>query len=127
MANPMYGQNKADSEIALSADQSTYHVKFTDAGGAVDSKAVRFIEVARTDGVCAITGVRGDEWAGQLVIIKNTSASGTQAHTVTLSQGTWDGSNTVVTLNAANECIMCMFDMAGNGTIVENVGSVALS
>ena len=127
MANPMYGQNKADNEIALSADASSYMVKFTDAGGAVDSKVVRFIEVARTDGVCAITGCRGLDWKGQVVIIKNTSASGTQAHTVTLSQGTWDGSNTVVTLNAANECIICVFDSAGNGTIVENVGSVALS
>lgn len=126
MGIPLYGQNKAGNEIALSADASSYMVKHTDAGGAVDSKAVRFIEVARTDGVCAITGVRGYDWAGQLVIIKNTSASGTQAHTVTLSQGTWDGTNTVVTLNAANECIMCLFDSAGNGTIVENVGSVGL-
>ena len=62
-----------------------------------------------------------------LFVVKNTSASGTAAHTLTLTAGTFDGTNTVATLNAPDECLVVYFDSAGNGTIVENVGSVALS
>jgi len=61
------------------------------------------------------------------LMVKDTSASGTAAHTVTASAGTWDGTNTVLTLNAPNEAILVYIDSAGNGTIIENVGAVALS
>jgi hypothetical protein len=64
---------------------------------------------------------------GSLFVVKNTSASGTAAHTLTLTVGTFDGTNDVATLNAPNECLAVWFDSAGNGTIIENVGSVALS
>ena len=64
---------------------------------------------------------------GGLVIIKDTSATGTAAHTVTLDSGTFDGTNNKATLNALNEALVVFFDSAGNGTIVENVGTVALA
>jgi hypothetical protein len=62
-----------------------------------------------------------------LFVVKNTSASGTAAHTLTLTAGTFNGTNNVATLNAPNECLVVWFDSAGNGTIVENVGTVGLS
>lgn len=62
-----------------------------------------------------------------LFVVKDTSASGTAAHTLTLTAGTFNGTNNVATLNAPNECLVVYFDSAGNGTIVENVGSVGLS
>lgn len=62
-----------------------------------------------------------------LFIVKNTSASGTAAHTLTLTAGTFNGTNNVATLNAPNECLVVYFDSSGEGTIVENVGAVALS
>ncbi len=61
------------------------------------------------------------------LVIKDTSASGTAAHTVTAAAGTFDGTNDVLTLNAPKECIVLWIDSAGNGTIVENVGAVVLS
>ncbi len=61
------------------------------------------------------------------LVIKDTSASGTAAHTVTAAAGTFDGTNDVVTLNAPKECIVFWIDSAGKGTIVENVGAVVLS
>ncbi len=61
------------------------------------------------------------------LVIKDTSASGAAAHTVTAAAGTFDGTNDVLTLNAPKECIVLWIDSAGNGTIVENVGAVALS
>lgn len=62
-----------------------------------------------------------------LLVVKNTSASGSAAHTVTAAKGTWDGTNDVVTLDAGKECIAVWIDSAGNGTILENVGTVGLS
>jgi len=62
-----------------------------------------------------------------LLIVKDTSASGTAAHTLTLTAGTFDGTNNKATLNAPDEALIVYIDSAGNGTIVENVGTVALS
>ena len=62
-----------------------------------------------------------------LFTLTDTSASGTAAHTVTLTGGTWNGTATVATLNAPAEGLIVFFDALGNGTIVVNSGSVALS
>jgi len=62
-----------------------------------------------------------------LFVVKDTSASGTAAHTLTLTAGTFDGTNNVVTMNAPDEALVVYFDSTGNGVIVENVGTVVLS
>jgi len=62
-----------------------------------------------------------------LFVVKNTSASGTAAHTLTLTAGTFNGTNNVATLNAPDEALVVFFDSAGNGTVVANIGTVALS
>ena len=62
-----------------------------------------------------------------IFIVKDTSASGTAAHTLTLTAGTFDGTNTVATLNAPGEQLVVFVDGAGNGTIIQNTGSVGLS
>ena len=62
-----------------------------------------------------------------LFAVKDTSATGTAAHTLTLTAGTFNGTNNVATLNALNECLVVYFDSAGNGTVLVNVGAVALS
>jgi hypothetical protein len=59
--------------------------------------------------------------------VTNTSASGTAAHTVTITTGTWNGTNKIATLNSPAESLLVFFDAAGNGTVVVNTGSVALS
>lgn len=62
-----------------------------------------------------------------LFIVRDTSASGTAAHTLTLTGGTFNGTATIATLNAPGEQLVVFFDSAGRGTIIENTGSVALS
>jgi len=62
-----------------------------------------------------------------LFVVKDTSASGTAAHTLTLTAGTFNGTNNVVTMNAPDEALVVFFDSTGNGVIVENVGTVVLS
>lgn len=123
----MYGQNKADTEVAILSDVDVFLKTYTaTAAMGSDSGKVRHIQLSSTS-VVAISAMSGADYAGQIVSVKNTSASGTAAHTVTLTGGTWNGSATVVTLNAPDECIVVMFDSAGDGTILVNVGSVALS
>lgn len=56
-----------------------------------------------------------------------TSAQGTVAHTLTLSYGTFNGTNNVATIDAAIEGLLVHFDENGVGTLVLNVGGVALS
>ena len=62
-----------------------------------------------------------------LFVIKDTSATGTAAHTVTLTAGTFNGTNNVATLNARDEMLVVYFDSTGRGQVITNVGSVALS
>lgn len=63
---------------------------------------------------------------GWLLVIAQKDA-GTAGHTVTLTSGTWDGSNTILTLNAVNEAVVVLGVSATRFVILENIGSVALS
>lgn len=77
--------------------------------------------------VAVVTTIADAKEHHGLFMVVDTSASGTAAHTVTLTSGTFNGTNNVATLNAPKEALIVWFDSAGNGTIVENVGTVALS
>lgn len=96
------------------------------ASGAVQD-GVQLVELNHATVVIAATIATTVPLAGTLLAIKDTSASGTAAHTVTITTGTWDGTNKIATFNAPNEAILVLFDSAGNGTVVSNVGSVAFS
>jgi len=63
---------------------------------------------------------------GWLLIISQKDA-GTAGHTVTLSAGTFNGSNAIATLNAANECLVLYGLSATRFAVVENIGEVAFS
>lgn len=112
------------SEINLAADVGSRVQELT-ATGAVTA-GVQSVELNHA--TVAVDATIADSTNHQgLLVIKDTSASGTAAHTVTLTSGTFDGTNNKVTLNAPNECIAVYIDSAGDGTIMENVGAVALS
>ncbi len=112
------------SEINNVADVSA-RVQSLTATAAITT-GVQSVELSHASVVIAATIADLSNHPGFLMV-KNTSASGTAAHTVTASAGTWDGTNTVVTLNAPNEAILVYIDSAGDGTIIENVGGVSLS
>lgn len=112
------------SELNNAADVSGRTQELT-ASGAVTA-GVQSVELNHASVVVAATVASASNHQG-LFIVKNTSASGTAAHTLTLTAGTFNGTNNVATLNAPNEALVVYFDSGGDGTIVENVGSVALS
>ena len=87
---------------------------------------IRHVELNHATVVVAATIASADLHQG-ILIVENTSASGTAAHTLTLTGGTFDGTNTIATLNAPAELLVVFMDGDGNGTIIQNTGSVALS
>ncbi len=95
------------------------------ASGAVPATA-RSVELNHATVAIAATIADASVHPG-LFVVKDTSASGTAAHTCVITTGTWDGTNKTATLNAPNEALVVYFDAAGNGTIVANVGTVSLS
>ncbi len=112
------------AEINNASDVSSRVQELT-ASGAVTA-GVQSVELNHATVVVEATIASAVNHPG-LFVVKDTSASGTAAHTLTLTAGTFDGSSTVATLNAPDECLIVYFDSAGNGTIVENVGTVGLA
>lgn len=118
------GQTATAAEVNNAADVSARVQELT-ATGAVTA-GVQSVELNHATVAVVATAASSANHEG-LFVVKDTSASGTAAHTLTFTAGTFDGTNNKVTLNAPNECIIVYIDSAGDGTIVENVGSVALS
>lgn len=112
------------AEINRAADVSARVQQLTVTGAV--TAGVQSVELAHATVVVAATIANAANHPG-LFIVKNTSASGTVAHTLTLTAGTFNGTHNVATLNAANEALVVYFDSAGNGTVVENVGEVGLA
>jgi hypothetical protein len=112
------------AEINNAADVSA-RVQALTASGAITA-GVQSVELNHATVVIAATVASSVNHPG-LFIIKDTSATGTAAHTVTLTAGTFNGTATVATLDARDEMLVVYFDSAGRGQIIVNVGAVGLS
>ena len=111
-----------DVSAGVAAETGTYTVT---APAAIPA-AIQYIELNHATGPVVKTIATLVDHAG-LLVIKDISATGTAAHTVTATVGTFNGTNNVATLDALNECLVCWIDSAGNGTVLVNSGSVGLS
>lgn len=118
------GQTATASEVNSSSDITARTEEHT-VSGAVTA-GIQTVELSHIDTVIAATIADSLNHQG-IFIVKDTSASGTELHTLTLTIGTFDGTNNIATMNAGDEALMVYFDSAGNGTIIENVGGVVLS
>jgi hypothetical protein len=118
------GLNATASELNNSADVSGRTQELTATGAVTAGK--QSVELNHISVAVAATIADSSLHQG-LFIVKNTSASGTAGHSLTLTAGTFDGTNNVVTFDAPNDALVVYFDSAGNGTIIENVGSAVLS
>lgn len=116
--------NATAAEINNAADVSARRVELT--ASAAVTAGVQSVELNHASVVIAATIADAANHPG-LFVVKDTSATGTTAHTLTLTAGTFNGTNNVATLNARDECLVVYFDSTGRGTIVENVGAVGLS
>lgn len=87
---------------------------------------VQHLEVKHATTVVAATIADASTHRG-LFVVKNTSASGTVAHTVTIASGTWDGTNNVLTFSLPDQLALIFFDSAGNGSVLLTIGVVSFS
>lgn len=119
------GLTATAAEINKVADVSAHSATYTATGTTLIPAEVYNIELSHTNAAIVktidLTARRG------LVTVVDKSASGTAAHTVTATAGTWDGTNDVITLDAPKEAIFVWIDSAGNGTVVANVGSITVN
>lgn len=122
--NTVDGLTATAAELNNAADVSA-RVQTLTASGAITA-GMQSVQLNHASVVIAATIASAVNHPG-LFMVKDISATGTAAHTLTLTAGTWNGTNNVATLNALNECLVVYFDSAGNGTIIENVGAVGLS
>lgn len=121
--NILDGVGATAAELNFAADKSSYVLELT-ATAAVPA-TIRVVELNHATVVIAATYT---VVPNTLFIIKDTSASGTEAHTVTISGGTFhNGAGTIATLNARDEFLVTWFDSASRGTTILNVGAVALT
>lgn len=120
--NILDGVTATAAEINNAADVSARVEEHTGAGAV--TAGVQSVEI-NSVAAAALTIADAANHQG-LFIVKHTSTSDGQSHTLTLTSGTFDGSNNVALLNAANEALVVYFDSGGDGTIIENIGSVSL-
>lgn len=120
--NILDGVTATAAELNNAADVSARVEEHTGAGAV--TAGIQSVEI-NSVAAAALTIASADAHQG-LFIVKHTSSSDGQNHTLTLTSGTYDGTNTVALLDAANEALVVYFDSNGDGTIVENVGSVSL-
>jgi hypothetical protein len=122
--NLLDGMTATAAELNQAADRSAYIQELT-ASGAV-TPGIRYLELNHATVAIAATIASVPAHAG-IFVVKDTSASGTAAHTVTLTGGTWNGTNTIATLNAPGEMLVVYFDSAGGGSVIVNLNAVGLS
>lgn len=92
--------------------------------GTAISSTVTHVQLDKSDGVLASTLAAPS--TGRLLIITQVDA-GTSGHTVTLSSGTWDGTNPIATFNAKGETLVVLGLNAARFLVLVNLGSVAFS
>jgi hypothetical protein len=112
------------AEINSACDISARTQELT-ATGSVNAGTMS-LELNHASVIIAATIANSNTHQG-LFVVKDTSATGTANHTLTLTSGTFDGTHNVATFNARDDMLVVHFDSAGRGNIVVNVGSVALS
>lgn len=116
--------NATPAELNNAADVSARVQELT-ATGAVTA-GVQSLELNHATVVIAATIADAINHPG-LFVVKDTSATGTVSHTLTLTAGTFNGTNNVATFDARDEALFVYFDSTGRGQVIANIGTVALS
>lgn len=109
--------------ISGSASQVTGGLQAVTASGAIAS-TTNVATLSKTGGGIAATIAAPA--AGRRLVITQTGAE-TEGHTVTLTAGTFDGTNTIANFNAAGETLDLIGLSATRFLILNNIGAVGLS
>ena len=114
-------------EINQQLDRDARVEELTVAGANDVTPGIQSLELNNDTTAIAATIADAVNHAGFFIVKATTEPAGGQDHTLTLTAGTFDGTNTIATFADINDALVVYFDSAGNGTIIENVGAVVLS
>lgn len=117
--------NATPAEINNACDVSAFSQTITASGAVTAGKKEVLLD--HTSVAIAATIADTANHRGGLLVKAITEPGGGQDHTVTITTGTWNGTNKVATFADINDAIYVIFDSAGNGSVIGNVGSVAFS
>ena len=114
-------------EINNACDVSANTQILTVAGANTVTPGVKNLEL--DNDTTAITATIADAAAhpGFFHVKATSEPGGGEDHTVTLTSGTWNGTNNVATFADILDALVVYFDSEGNGSIVLNVGTVTFS
>lgn len=118
--NILDGVTATASELNNAADVSARTQEITSTGAV--TAGVQSVELNSINSITA-TAASADNHQG-VFVIKATGHS--DDHTFVFTSGTIDGTNSVALFEADNDALVLYIDSNGDGTIVENVGSVSL-
>lgn len=132
----------SDTKVSTQKAIKTYVGNFVDTfvGGSIDPTGLVFtatevtasgalpgfsyIQLNKADGALAMTSLYPTP--GRFLVIVQTDA-GTSGHTVTLTSGTFDGTNDTATFDAQGEALVLFGISDSRYAILANIGSVGLS
>lgn len=123
--NTLAGVNATASEINKACDLSA-QIQTIAASGAV-TPGVQAVYLNHATVAIASTIANAALHQGLFLIKAGLEPGAGQDHTCTITTGTWNGTNKVATFADINDSLLVYFDASGNGTILVNTGSVALS
>lgn len=123
--NTLAGVNATAAEINKACDLSAQLQTIT-ASGAVTA-GVQAVYLNHATVAIASTIASAANHQGLFLIKAGLEPGSGQDHTCTITTGTWNGTNKIATFANIADSLLVYFDGSGNGTILVNTGSVALS
>ena len=123
--NILDGVTATAAELNNAADVSARTQALTTSGAI--TAGGQSVSLDHTTVAIAATIANANAHQGMFHVKAITEPGAGQDHTVTLTAGTWNGTNNVATFADINDALTVYFDASGNGTIINNTGTVALS
>jgi hypothetical protein len=119
------GLTATEAEINKACDLSA-QIQTLTASGAITA-GVQAVYLNHATVAIASTIANAALHQGLFLIKAGLEPGAGQDHTCTITTGTWNGTNKVATFADIADSLLVYFDAAGNGTILVNTGSVAIS
>jgi carbon monoxide dehydrogenase subunit G len=119
------GQMATAAEVNNACDVSVRVQELTESGAV--TAGVQSVELNHDTTAIEATIADASNHQGLFVVKATAEPAADNDHTLTLTAGTFNGTNDVATFADINDALIVYFDSDGNGTVIENVGTVALS
>jgi hypothetical protein len=121
------GLTATATELNQMCDLSTKIQVVTAAGAGAITAGKEAVIINNTGNATTLTMATAVAHQGLFLIKAGSEPGAGQDHTATITTGSWNGTNKIATFADAADALLVYFDAAGAGTILVNIGAVALS